>query len=50
MSAYWQLQGLGVGNVGLIRQRRGEQQSAAIDLTRTVYRVRSEVARRRGPG
>ena len=34
----------GVGNVGRIRQRRAEQGVASIELTRTVYRVKSEVS------
>ncbi len=43
VAAVWELQNAGVGNLGLIRQRRAEKEIAAIDLTRTVYRVRSEV-------
>jgi len=44
VAAVWQLRNGGIGNVGLIRQRRAEQDVAAIDLTRTVFRVKSEVA------
>ncbi len=44
VAAVWQLQNGGVGNIGRIRQRRAEQDLAAIDLTRTLFRVRSEVA------
>ncbi len=44
VAAVWQLQNGGVGNVGLIRQRRAEQNLASIEVTRTVYRVKSEVS------
>jgi outer membrane protein TolC len=44
VAAVWQLQNAGVGNVGRIRQRRAEQQVAAVELTRILFRVRSEVA------
>src|SRR5262249_9927953 len=44
VAAVWQLQNGGVGNVGRIRQRRAEQDLAAIELTRIVFRVRSDVA------
>jgi outer membrane protein TolC len=44
LAAVWQLQNGGVGNLGLIRQRRGERDLATVEFTRTVYRVRSEVA------
>jgi outer membrane protein TolC len=44
LSAVWQLQNGGVGNLGLVRQRRGERDLASVEFTRTVYRVRSEVA------
>jgi outer membrane protein TolC len=43
VAAVWQLQNGGVGNVGRIRQRRAEQEVASIELTRTVFRVKSEV-------
>ena len=43
-SAYWQLTGGGFANLGLIRQRRGERDAADIEVTRTLFRVRSEVA------
>ncbi|WP_422927932.1 TolC family protein [Singulisphaera sp. PoT] len=44
VQAVWQLQNAGFGNLGRIRQRKAEQDIAAIDLTRTVYRVKSEVS------
>ena len=44
VAAVWQLQNGGLGNVGRIRQRRAEQGVASIELTRTVYRVKSEVS------
>ncbi len=44
VGAVWELQNAGLGNVGLIRQRKAEQNVASIDLTRTVFRVRSEVS------
>ncbi len=44
LAAVWQLQNGGVGNVGLIRQRRAERDLASVEFTRTVYRVRSEVS------
>ncbi|MBV8675591.1 MAG: TolC family protein [Planctomycetaceae bacterium] len=44
VAAVWQLQNGGIGNVGRIRQRRAEQEVAAIELTRTVFRVKSEVS------
>jgi outer membrane protein TolC len=44
LAAVWELQNAGVGNVGLIRQRRAERDLASIEFTRTVFRVRSEVA------
>jgi outer membrane protein TolC len=44
VAAVWQLQNGGVGNIGRIRQRRAEQDVASIELTRTVFRVKSEVA------
>jgi outer membrane protein TolC len=44
VAAVWQLQNGGLGNVGRIRQRQAERQSASVELTRTVYRVKSEVA------
>jgi outer membrane protein TolC len=44
LAAVWELQNAGVGNVGLIRQRRAERDVAAIEFTRTVFRVRSEVS------
>jgi outer membrane protein TolC len=44
VAAVWQLQNAGLGNIGRIRQRRAEQDVAAIELTRTLFRVKSEVA------
>jgi outer membrane protein TolC len=44
VAAIWQLQNGGVGNVGRIRQRRAEQEVASVELTRTLFRVRGEVA------
>lgn len=44
IGAVWQLQNGGLGNAGRIRQRRAEQDVAAIELTRTVFRVKAEVA------
>jgi outer membrane protein TolC len=44
VAAVWELQNMGFGNVGLIRQRGAEKKSADIELTRTVFRVKSEVA------
>ena len=43
VAAVWELQNAGLGNVGLIRQRRAERDLAAIDLTRILFRVRSEI-------
>jgi outer membrane protein TolC len=44
VAAVWQLRNGGVGNIGLIRQRRAEQDVAAIELTRAVFKVKSDVA------
>ena len=44
VAAVWQLQNVGLGNIGLIRQRRAEQDLASIEVTRILFRVRSEVA------
>jgi outer membrane protein TolC len=43
LAAVWQLQNAGIGNIGLIRQRRAEQDLAAIEVTRTLFRVRADV-------
>jgi outer membrane protein TolC len=43
VAAVWQLQNVGIGNIGLIRQRRAEQDLASIDVTRILFRVRAEV-------
>ncbi len=44
MAAYWQLANGGFGNLGLIKQRKGERNLADVEVTRTLFRVRSEVA------
>jgi outer membrane protein TolC len=44
IAAVWQLQNGGLGNIGRIRQRKAEQGAASVELTRAVYRVKSEVA------
>jgi outer membrane protein TolC len=44
VAAVWQLQNGGLGNVGRIRQRKAEQGLASIELTRIMYRVKSEVS------
>jgi outer membrane protein TolC len=44
VAAYWQLAGGGLGNVGLIKQRKGERRLAEVEVTRTLFRVRSEVS------
>ncbi|MDB5351386.1 MAG: hypothetical protein JWN86_2633 [Planctomycetota bacterium] len=44
VAAVWELRNGGIGNIGLVRQRRAERDVASIELTRTVYRVKSEVA------
>ena len=41
---YWQLNNGGMGNVGLIKQAKGNRNAAEIEVTRTLFRVRSEVA------
>lgn len=43
-AAYWQLYNGGFGNLGLIRQRRGERDVSLVEVTRTIYRVKAEVA------
>ena len=43
-AAYWQLTNGGFGNLGLIKQRKGERNLAVVQVTRTLFRVRSEVA------
>ncbi|MDG3006099.1 TolC family protein [Paludisphaera mucosa] len=43
-AAYWQLTNGGVGNIGLIRQRKAEVGLQQVEVARTYYRVRSEVA------
>jgi outer membrane protein TolC len=43
VAAVWQLQNAGIGNIGLIRQRRAEQDLAAIEVTRALFRVRADV-------
>ncbi len=44
VAAVWQLQNAGIGNLGLIRQRRAEQDLASIEVTRILFRVRAEVS------
>ena len=44
VAAVWELQNAGVGNVGLIRQRKAEQDLAAIEVTRIIFRVKSEIS------
>ncbi len=44
VAAVWELQNAGFGNVGLIRQQRAARNLATVDLTRTVFRVKSEVS------
>jgi outer membrane protein TolC len=44
VAAVWQLRNGGLGNLGRIRQRRAEQDLAAIEVTRTLFRVRAEVS------
>jgi outer membrane protein TolC len=44
VAAVWELQNAGIGNIGRIRQRRAEQDLAAIDVTRTLFRVRADVS------
>jgi outer membrane protein TolC len=43
VAAVWELQNIGLGNIGRIRQRRAEQDLASIEVTRTLFRVRAEV-------
>ena len=43
VAAVWQLQNAGIGNIGLIRQRRAEQDLASIEVTRMLFRVRADV-------
>jgi outer membrane protein TolC len=44
VAAVWQLQNVGIGNIGRIRQRHAEQDLASIEVTRILFRVRAEVA------
>ena len=44
LAAVWELQNAGIGNIGLIRQRRAEQDLASIEVTRILFRVRAEVS------
>jgi outer membrane protein TolC len=44
LAAVWELQNAGIGNIGRIRQRRAEQDLTAVEVTRTVFRVRAEVS------
>jgi outer membrane protein TolC len=43
VAAVWELQNIGLGNIGRIRQRRAEQDLASIEVTRTLFRVRADV-------
>jgi outer membrane protein TolC len=43
LSAVWQLQNGGVGNIGRIREQRADRDLASIEFTRTVFRVKAEV-------
>ncbi len=43
LAAVWQLQNLGVGNIGRIREQRAERDLASIEFTRSVFRVKAEV-------
>ncbi len=44
VAAYWQLANGGFGNKGLIQQRKAERNLAEIEVTRTLFRIRSEVS------
>ncbi len=44
VAAVWQLQNGGIGNIGRIRQQRAERDLASIEFTRTIFRVKSDVA------
>ncbi len=44
LAAVWQLQNLGIGNIGRIREQRADRDLAAIDFTRTIFRVKADVA------
>ncbi len=44
LSAVWQLQNLGIGNIGRIREQRADRDLAAIEFTRTIFRVKADVA------
>jgi outer membrane protein TolC len=41
---FWQLSNGGLGNLGLVKQRKGERRAAEVEVTRTLFRVRSEVS------
>src|SRR5262249_49368579 len=41
----WELRNLGFGNLGLIRERRGEQYQALVELFRVQDTVAAEIAR-----
>jgi outer membrane protein TolC len=43
LSAVWQLQNGGIGNIGRIREQRADRDLASIEFTRTVFRVKAEV-------
>ncbi len=44
LAAVWQLQNLGIGNIGRIREQRADRDLAAIEFTRTIFRVKADVA------
>ncbi len=44
LAAVWQLQNGGIGNIGRIREQRADRDLASIEFTRTVFRVKAEVA------
>lgn len=44
VAVVWELQNMGFGNAGLIKQRHAERDLASIELSRTIFRVKSEVA------
>jgi outer membrane protein TolC len=44
LAAVWQLQNGGVGNIGRIREQRADRDLAAIEFTRTIFRVKADVA------
>ena len=49
MAAVWQLQNGGIGNIGRIREQRADRDLAAIEFTRTIFRVKTDVAQAVAP-